>query len=101
MMSVDAITKRKKPKKPIEPNPQSFWVVPLTKKRGRCQQNQIRPRMAFVYLVIIATVGLYYLYLFVLSRWPASVTNYSFSSPAEDMSAAEGTKATAKEDDSV
>jgi drug/metabolite transporter (DMT)-like permease len=34
--------------------------------------------IAFIYLVIVATVGLYYLYLFVLSRWPASVTNYSF-----------------------
>ena len=34
--------------------------------------------IAFIYLVIIATVGLYYLYLFVLGRWPASVTNYSF-----------------------
>jgi drug/metabolite transporter (DMT)-like permease len=34
--------------------------------------------IAFIYLVIFATVGLYYLYLFVLSRWPASVTNYSF-----------------------
>ena len=34
--------------------------------------------IAFIYLVLIATVGLYYLYLFVLSRWTASVTNYSF-----------------------
>ncbi len=34
--------------------------------------------IAFIYLVIVATVGLYLLYLFVLSRWPASVTNYSF-----------------------
>ncbi len=34
--------------------------------------------IAFIYLVIVATVGLYYLYLFVLSRWPASVTNHSF-----------------------
>jgi hypothetical protein len=35
--------------------------------------------IAFIYLVIVATVRLYYLYLFVLRRWPATVTNdYSF-----------------------
>ncbi len=33
---------------------------------------------SFVYLVLIGSVGLFYLYLFVLSRWTASATNYSF-----------------------
>jgi drug/metabolite transporter (DMT)-like permease len=34
--------------------------------------------VAFIYLVLIGSVILFYLYLFVLSRWEASVTAYSF-----------------------
>ncbi|HSF81620.1 MAG TPA: DMT family transporter [Anaerolineales bacterium] len=33
---------------------------------------------AFIYLVVIGSVVLFYLYLFVLSRWTASATSYSF-----------------------
>jgi drug/metabolite transporter (DMT)-like permease len=33
---------------------------------------------AFGYLVVIGTVGLFYLYLVVLSRWTASATSYAF-----------------------
>lgn len=33
---------------------------------------------AFSYLVVIGTVGLFYLYLVVLSRWTASATSYAF-----------------------
>jgi drug/metabolite transporter (DMT)-like permease len=34
--------------------------------------------VALAYLVVFATVGVSHLYLFVLRRWPASATNYSF-----------------------
>ena len=33
---------------------------------------------AYLYLVLIGTVGLFYLYLFVLGRWTASATSYAF-----------------------
>jgi drug/metabolite transporter (DMT)-like permease len=33
---------------------------------------------SFAYLVVFGSVTLFYLYLFVLSRWTASATNYSF-----------------------
>ncbi|HUF40246.1 MAG TPA: DMT family transporter [Anaerolineales bacterium] len=33
---------------------------------------------AYLYLVLIGTVGLFYLYLFVLTRWTASATSYAF-----------------------
>ncbi len=33
---------------------------------------------AFIYLVIVGSVVLFYFYLFVLSRWTASATSYSF-----------------------
>lgn len=33
---------------------------------------------AYLYLVLIGTVGLFYLYLYVLNRWSASATSYSF-----------------------
>jgi drug/metabolite transporter (DMT)-like permease len=33
---------------------------------------------AYLYLVLIGTVGLFYLYLFVLDRWTASATSYAF-----------------------
>lgn len=34
--------------------------------------------LSFIYLVLLGTVALFYLYMFVLSRWTASATNYSF-----------------------
>jgi drug/metabolite transporter (DMT)-like permease len=34
--------------------------------------------VAFVYLVIPGSVGLFYLYLFILSRWTATSTSYAF-----------------------
>ncbi|MFV2044978.1 MAG: DMT family transporter [Anaerolineales bacterium] len=34
--------------------------------------------ISFAYLVVLGTVVLFYLYLFVLSRWTASATNYAF-----------------------
>lgn len=34
--------------------------------------------LAFIYLVCIGSVLLFYLYLYVLSRWTASATTYSF-----------------------
>lgn len=33
---------------------------------------------AYLYLVLVGTVGLFYLYLYVLNRWSASATSYSF-----------------------
>ncbi len=36
------------------------------------------PWAAFTYLALIGTVVLFYLYLFVLARWTASATSYSF-----------------------
>ena len=37
-----------------------------------------RTTTAFAYLVTVGTVGLFYLYLLVLSRWSASATSYAF-----------------------
>jgi drug/metabolite transporter (DMT)-like permease len=34
--------------------------------------------ISFIYLVVLGTVVLFYLYLLVLSRWTASATNYAF-----------------------
>ena len=44
------------------------WIIPTS-------PNAL---ISLLYLVLIGSVGVFYLYLFVLSRWPASVTNYSF-----------------------
>ena len=56
------------------------FLLPLSVIAGEAWQMPTTSQtwIAFIYLVLIATVGLYYLYLLVLSRWPASVTNYSF-----------------------
>jgi drug/metabolite transporter (DMT)-like permease len=44
------------------------WILPATSKTW----------MAYTYLVLAGTVLLFYLYLFVLGRWTASATSYSF-----------------------
>jgi drug/metabolite transporter (DMT)-like permease len=44
------------------------WILPETANTW----------FAFIYLVVIGSVLLFYLYLFVLGRWTASATSYSF-----------------------
>jgi drug/metabolite transporter (DMT)-like permease len=44
------------------------WTLPTTRNTW----------LAYGYLVLIGTIGVFYLYLTVLSRWTASATSYSF-----------------------
>jgi drug/metabolite transporter (DMT)-like permease len=53
-------------------------LVSLVAGESRLVPSEPRTVVAFAYLVIIGSVVLFYLYLFILSRWTASATSYSF-----------------------
>jgi drug/metabolite transporter (DMT)-like permease len=55
-------------------------LLPLSLLAGEAWFLPATPRTwtAFAYLVTVGSVGLFYLYLFVLARWTASATSYAF-----------------------
>jgi drug/metabolite transporter (DMT)-like permease len=55
-------------------------LLPVSLLAGEAWFLPATPRTwaAFVYLVTVGSVGLFYLYLFVLARWTASAASYAF-----------------------